>query len=110
MPPEAASSWLLPERMGWQSAAAVLLASEWIDADQAVDVRPGPPGLPGRDGASRRRMALARRIAAFPAHATREIKRLMMARPPAGVVAARHREEAAFAALFADPPSTRGRG
>ena len=37
VPPEAASSWLLPERMGWQRAAALLLASEWIDADQAVE-------------------------------------------------------------------------
>ena len=36
VPPEAASSWLLPARMGWQRAAALLLASEWIDADQAV--------------------------------------------------------------------------
>ena len=37
VPPEAASSWLLPERLGWQRAAALLLASEWIDADQAVE-------------------------------------------------------------------------
>ena len=37
VPPEAASSWLLPERMGWQRASAMLLASEWINAGQAVD-------------------------------------------------------------------------
>ena len=102
VPPEAASSWLLPERMGWQSAAAVLLASEWIGADQAVAcglaLRACPTGTVVAET-----LALARRIAAFPPHATRQIKRLMMdgRRPP--IVAARQREEAAFAALFADP-------
>ncbi len=102
VPPEAASSWLLPERMGWQQAAALLLASEWIDADQAVAcglaLRACPAGTVVEET-----LTLARRIAAFPPHATRQIKRLMMDGRRGPVVAAREREEAAFAALFADP-------
>jgi enoyl-CoA hydratase/carnithine racemase len=47
-------------------------------------------------------LELARRIASFAPDATRRIKRLMTeARRPA-IEAARAREEAAFAALFAD--------
>ncbi len=37
VPPEAASSWLFPARMGWQRASLMLLASEWLDAAQAVE-------------------------------------------------------------------------
>ena len=56
----------------------MLLASEWIDAAQAVEVglalRICPEGTVLDET-----MALARRIASFPPHATRQIKRLMMA-------------------------------
>jgi enoyl-CoA hydratase/carnithine racemase len=107
VPPEAASSWLLPERLGWQRAAALLLASQWLDADQAVEA-----GLALRVCAEGtvvdETMALARRIAAFPPHATRDIKRLMTAGRRPAIVAARAREEAAFAALFADPATNPG--
>jgi enoyl-CoA hydratase/carnithine racemase len=102
VPPEAASSVLLPERMGWQRASAMLLASEWIDAGQAVDaglaLRVCPAGTVLEET-----MVLARRIASYPAHATREIKRLMMHPRRQAVAEARTREDAAFAALFADP-------
>jgi enoyl-CoA hydratase/carnithine racemase len=107
VPPEAASSLLLPERMGWQRAAAALLASEWIDADQAVAsglaLRVCPAGTVLAET-----MALAGRIAAFPPHATRDIKRLMVAARRPDVVAARDREESAFASLFADPGTNPG--
>ena len=53
---------------------------------------------------------LARRIASFPSHATRRIKRLMMADRGAGIAGARAREEAAFATLFADPATNPGAG
>ncbi len=83
VPPEAASSWLLPERMGWQRASALLLASEWIDADQAVSA-----GLALRvcdEGTVvDETLALARSLAAFPPQATRRIKRLMTAGPAPG--------------------------
>jgi enoyl-CoA hydratase/carnithine racemase len=107
VPPEAASSWLLPDRLGWQRAAAVLLASEWIDADQAVAA-----GLALRvcdEGTVvEETLALARTIASFPPHATREIKRLMMAARRPCIEAARAREESAFASLFADPATNPG--
>jgi enoyl-CoA hydratase/carnithine racemase len=107
VPPEAASSFLLPERMGWQRAAAALLASEWIDAPQAV-----ASGLALRSCASgtvlAETMELAGRIAAFAPHATRQIKRLMMEGRRDAIVAARAREESAFAALFADPGTNPG--
>ena len=107
VPPEAASSRLLPERMGWQRAAAALLASEWISADQAVEsglaFRVCPEGTVLEET-----LALARRIASFPSHATRQIKQLMMAAGRSDIVAARAREEAAFASLFADPATNPG--
>ena len=107
VPPEAASSWLLPERMGWQRAAALLLASEWIDADTAVDVRTGVPGLPERNG-PRRDHGTRPTDRFVPRAATRQIKQLMMAPHREAIGAARGREEAAFAALFADPANNPG--
>ena len=102
VPPEAASSVLLPARMGWQQASAALLASEWITVDVAVSsglaLRTCPEGTVLDET-----LELARTIASFPAHATRQIKRLMLAGRGTAVVDARRREEAAFAALFADP-------
>jgi len=107
VPPEAASSWLLPERLGWQRASALLLASEWIDADQAVAaglaLRVCDPGSVVDET-----VALARTIASFPPHATRQIKQLMMAARRPHIEEARVREEAAFAALFADPATNPG--
>jgi enoyl-CoA hydratase/carnithine racemase len=107
VPSEAASSLLLPERLGWQRAAAVLLASEWLDADQAVAA-----GLALRVCAEgtvlAETMALATRIASFPTRATRQLKQLMMASRRPAIAAAREREESAFAALFADPAANPG--
>ena len=102
VPPEAGSSVLLPSRMGWQQAAAALLASEWISAETAVTsglaLRACPDGTVLAET-----LELARTIASFPPHATRQIKRLMLAGRGSAVADARRREEAAFAALFADP-------
>jgi enoyl-CoA hydratase/carnithine racemase len=109
VPPEAASSLLLPIRMGWQAAAAALLASEWIDAPQAVDcgiaLRTVPVGTVLEET-----MTLARRIAGFPPHGVAEIKRLMIEALRPTIAAARQREESAFAALFSDPANNPGLG
>lgn len=35
--PEIGSSWLLPQQVGYQRAAWMLLSSEWVDAAQALD-------------------------------------------------------------------------
>lgn len=109
VPPEAASSYLLPARMGWQQASAALLASAWISAEQAVAsglaLRTCPAGTVLEET-----MGLARTVAAHPAHATRAIKQLMLAARGPQVAEARVREEAAFAALFADPARNPGAG
>ena len=55
-------------------------------------------------------LALAQTIASFPPHATRQIKRLMLAGRGSAVADARRREEVAFAALFADPAVNPGDG
>jgi len=107
VPPEAASSFLLPERLGWQRASSLLLASEWIDADEAV--RAGLALRVCRTGTVvDETMALACTIASFPPQATRRIKRLMMAGRRPQIEAARSREESAFAELFADPETNPG--
>ncbi len=107
VPPEAGSSWLLPERIGWQQASAMLLASEWIDAPRAVEVglalRICPEGTVLAET-----LALAHRIASFPPHATRQIKQLMMAWRRPAIEEARAREEAAFAQLFSDATNNPG--
>jgi enoyl-CoA hydratase/carnithine racemase len=107
VPPEGASSLLFPARMGWQRAASVLLVSEWLDAHQAVDaglaLRVCPAGTVLEET-----LAIAARIASYPPHATRTIKRLMAADHAVAVGAARTREEAAFAVLFADPDHNPG--
>lgn len=109
VPPEAASSLLLPIRMGWQRASAALLASEWLDARTAVEagiaLRVCPAGTVVDET-----LDLARRIASFPGHATRVIKRLMTEPHREAIAAARQREDAAFAALFADPDVNPGAG
>jgi enoyl-CoA hydratase/carnithine racemase len=109
VPPEAASSVLLPARMGWQRAAEVLLTSRWILADEAVAsgvaLRVCPEGT-----ALDEALALAASIAAHPGGATRTIKRLLLAGRGDAVAEARAREEASFAALFADPDANPGAG
>lgn len=105
VPLEAGSSWLLPERMGWQAAAHALLSSAWLDADEAV-----ASGLAWRrcapDELVAATLGAAAEIAAHPRAALVTIKRLLVAGRLPAVVAAREREEAAFAELFA----TGGRG
>lgn len=107
VPPEAASSYLLPARMGWQRASAALLGSEWVTSQEAVSsglaLRTCPDGT-----ALAETLVLARRIAGFPAQATRRIKRLMLAARGPAVAEARRREEDAFATLFADPDANPG--
>lgn len=109
VPPEAASSVLLPARMGWQRAAEVLFTSRWIDAEEAVAAGMALRVCPEGEALTEA-LALARTIAAHPGGATRTIKRLLLAGRGDAVVAARVREEAAFAALFADPEANPGAG
>jgi enoyl-CoA hydratase/carnithine racemase len=99
VPPEAASSFLFPARMGWQQAARILLTSDWVSADEAVEL-----GLALRVCAVgttlAETLALAERIAAHPRTATRAITTLMRAAQRDQVLAANRREQAAFAQLL----------
>ena len=101
VPPEAGSSLLLAERMGWQHAALTLLASTWIDAAHAVETGLALRMCPDAEVVPET-LNLARTIAAHPGYGTREIKRLMLASRGNSVVEARQREEEAFRELFAD--------
>jgi enoyl-CoA hydratase/carnithine racemase len=102
VPAEAGSSFLFPLRMGWQQAARLLLTSEWIGADEAVALGVALRACPD-DRVLDETMALARRVAALPAAAVREIKRLMWAPHLEALAAARAREDDAFRRLLALP-------
>jgi enoyl-CoA hydratase/carnithine racemase len=99
VPPEAASSYLFPARMGWQRAAEVLFTSPWLDAGEAVAC-----GIALRVVPDQRLMDealdLAGSIAAAPLAALRAIKATMLAGRADAVAAARAREEAAFARVL----------
>jgi enoyl-CoA hydratase/carnithine racemase len=99
VPAEAASSVLFPARMGWQQAARVLLTSDWIGADEAVELgmalRVCPTGTVLDET-----VALADRIASHPRAATRAITALMREGQREMVRAANLREQGAFAQLL----------
>jgi enoyl-CoA hydratase/carnithine racemase len=99
VPPEAASSYLFPKLMGWQQAARVLLASEWVTADEAVAMgialKTCPAGTVLNDT-----IELAERVASFPAQAVTEIKRLMTEPHREAIAAALARENEAFSRLL----------
>jgi enoyl-CoA hydratase/carnithine racemase len=99
VPPEAASSFLFPAVMGWQRAARVLLTSEWVGADELVDL-----GLALQvcedDTVRDETVALAARIAAFSRPSTRAITSLMRAARHDAVREANRREQRAFAGVL----------
>jgi enoyl-CoA hydratase/carnithine racemase len=99
VPAEAASSYLFPAIMGWQQAARILLTSDWVGADELVELglalRTCAPGTVLDDT-----VALAARVAAHPRTATRAITGLMRAARRDAVLEANRREQAAFAQLL----------
>jgi enoyl-CoA hydratase/carnithine racemase len=97
--PEAASSYLFAQRLGWQRAALVLLGGEWVHAEQAVAWGLALEVVPDGEVVART-VALAERVAAAPLASLRAIKRLMLAPEVPEIVAARDREEEAFATLL----------
>lgn len=100
--PEASSSVLLPEAIGWQRAAYTLFTSAWIDADRAVEL-----GLAWKrtsaDDLMAETMRVAREIAAMPITSLIETKRLMLAARAARVADAHTREQEAFRRLAGAP-------
>ena len=100
--PEAASSYLIPQLVGHQNAAWVLMSSEWISAQEAREM-----GLVWRLCAPEDLMAEATahatRLAALPVSSLRAVKRAMTEPHARRVAEARQLENRMFAELLGGP-------
>lgn len=105
--PEAASSYLLPRRMGRQRASVSLFTSDWISAEDAVAtglaVQQCRPESLVDDT-----MELATRIASKSLPSLMTTKRLLLDAEREGIARARTLENAAFAELLALPNAKDG--
>jgi enoyl-CoA hydratase/carnithine racemase len=99
VPAEAASSVLFPARLGWQQAARILLTSDWVEADELVELGLALKVCEG-GSALTETVALAARIASHPHAALRAITALMRDGQRDLVRAANQREQAAFSRLL----------
>jgi enoyl-CoA hydratase/carnithine racemase len=97
--PEAASSYLLPQLIGRQNAAWLLMSSEWVDADEALRM-----GLAWRVCEPQALLDEARRhaevLASRPISSLKAVKATMIAPIRDEVAAATARENALFAELM----------
>ena len=97
--PEAASSYLLPQLIGRQNAAWLLLSSEWIGAEEAKAM-----GLVWKVCEPDDLMAEARRhaevLASRPLSSLMAVKRTMTSPVLPEIESARARENACFAELM----------
>jgi enoyl-CoA hydratase/carnithine racemase len=105
--PEAASSYLLPRRMGRQRASLSLFTSDWISAEDAVATglavqQCSPETLVDAT------MELATRIAAKSLPSLMATKRLLLDAEREGIARARTLENVAFAELLALPNAKDG--
>jgi enoyl-CoA hydratase/carnithine racemase len=100
--PEAASSYLFPMRMGWQRAAKILFTSDWISAEEAVEV-----GIAlqvcAPDALLPEALELAGRISRMPISSLVTTKRVMLDAQLPHIRSARAREEAAFVTVMGGP-------
>lgn len=99
VPPEAASSYLMPRLIGRQNAAWLLLSSEWVDAADALRM-----GLVFKVSEPDDLLPEARRhaeiLASRPLNSLMAVKQTMMAAIRPAIVAASERENALFAELL----------
>jgi enoyl-CoA hydratase/carnithine racemase len=100
--PEAASSYLLPRRMGRQRASALLLESAWISAAEAVEAGLALRACPAAEVLAET-VALATAIASRPLASVMATKKLIVDAERAGIDRARKAEGEAFAGLLANP-------
>jgi len=100
VPPEAGSSALLADVIGWQHAAELLFTSRWIDGAEVVELGLALRAVP-RGEVLVETIALAHTIAQQSPWAVQTAKRLMLAARGDRSRAARRGEDAAFAELFA---------
>jgi len=100
--PEAASSYLLPLRVGYQAAAEILFTADWVSSERAVEI-----GLAARELPRERLLpelhVLAARIAQHPLGSLRHTKRLVRACEVDAIRAARAREDDAFRERIGSP-------
>jgi enoyl-CoA hydratase/carnithine racemase len=105
--PEAASSYLLPRRMGRQRASVSLFTSDWISAEEAVAtglaVQQCRPESLVDDT-----MKLATRVATKSLPSLMATKRLLLDAEREGIARARTLENQAFAELLALPNAKDG--
>jgi enoyl-CoA hydratase/carnithine racemase len=100
--PEFASTYTLQVNIGAQKAAELLLTSEWIDADKAVNVGIAARKYP--DGELlEKAMEKAAEIAQWPVTSLRETKRCMRVRHEASIKAALEAEHRAMARQAGSP-------
>ena len=99
VPPEAASSYLMPRLIGRQNAAWLLLSSEWVDADEALRM-----GLVFKVSEPAELMSEARShaelLASRPLNSLMAVKQTMMEAIRPAIAAASERENALFAELL----------
>jgi len=100
--PEAASSYLLPLRVGHQAAAEILFTADWVSSARAVEI-----GLAARELSPEELLPeltrLAQRIAQHPIGSLRHTKRLVRACELDAIRAARAREDQAFRERIGTP-------
>lgn len=103
--PELASSYTFPQLTGRQNASWILMSSEWITAQQCLDM-----GLVFAvcepDALMPTTMAHAATLASKPISSLRECKRVIVESGRDQIAAARARENDAFAALLGGPANT----
>jgi enoyl-CoA hydratase/carnithine racemase len=100
--PEAASSFLLPQVVGWQNAAEIFFTADWVDSARAVATGLAARELPPEELLPATR-ALAARIAEHPLGSLRHTKRLMLESRLEAVRAARAREDDGFRVRVGSP-------
>jgi enoyl-CoA hydratase/carnithine racemase len=99
--PEAGSSATFAALMGWQRASRILLSGAWVSAPEAVAVGLALEVVPDGEVVERT-VAIAREVVtAGPLRSLMATKQLIIDARRDLVTAARTREDAAFAALFA---------
>jgi enoyl-CoA hydratase/carnithine racemase len=98
--PEAGSSWRLPQRLGWQNAAWMLLSGEWIDAPRAREMGLAFAVVPDEKLLAET-LAAAAGIAAHPLDSLRAIKSTLTEWRHEPTRAALAREGEVFSALLA---------
>ncbi len=100
--PEAGSSYLLPERVGYQRAAELVLTARWVPAAEAVSLGIALEMLPDAQ-LMPRALEIAGSIAALPPSAARESKALLKTAGREALARARSLEADAFRRRLGSP-------